>query len=48
MKCKKCMWGTWLSDKKVVCMFPICLKEVKPSAKKTKEAMCSFQLPRVN
>ena len=26
-KCKGCIWGTWLTQKKVLCMFPVCFKE---------------------
>lgn len=37
-KCKGCIWGTWLTRRKVLFMFPFCFKEkdklVKPDAKK--------------
>lgn len=48
MKCKKCVWGTWLSPKKVYCLFPSCVKEVKKDAKKTKEALQVPRLQRTN
>lgn len=41
-KCKKCIWGTWATETKVVCMFPNCfidkLKDDK-NAKKTTQTM---------
>ena len=48
MKCKKCIWGTWLSPKKVYCLFPSCVKEVKSNATKTKEALQVSRLSRTN
>jgi hypothetical protein len=39
-KCKKCPWGTWFTQNKVYCMFPVCFKEKikkeKSYAQKTK------------
>ena len=49
-KCKKCVWGTWLSPNMVYCMFPSCFKdkEVKEDAKETKEALKVSRMPRAN
>ncbi|WP_162138501.1 hypothetical protein [Caldisalinibacter kiritimatiensis] len=51
-KCKKCLWGTWLTPKKVYCMFPVCFKEKtakeKSYAKKTKAHVQLPRLPRTD
>ena len=47
-KCRKCVWGTWLTPNMVYCMFPSCFKEVKEDAKETKEALQAPRLSRAN
>lgn len=48
MKCKKCIWGTWISPKKVYCMFPVCFKEKTDKensyAKKTTKTMLTSRM----
>ncbi|MCL0028345.1 hypothetical protein M1M88_01350 [Peptococcaceae bacterium] len=48
MKCKKCPWGTWLTPKKVYCMFPVCFKEkIKKEKSYAKKTKAYVQLPRL-
>lgn len=52
MKCKRCVWGTRLTPKKVYCLFPSCVKDknkkVIDNANKTKEAVPPTRLSRAN
>jgi hypothetical protein len=47
-KCKKCLWGTWLTRNKVYCMFPVCFKEkIKKEKSYAQKTKTHVQLPRL-
>lgn len=45
-KCKHCVWGTQVSEKRIFCMYPECVKEGgAANANQTKAPMLSPWLP---
>lgn len=50
-KCKRCVWGTWVTLQQIFCMFPECVRldrTEKNNAKKASKAMSTPRLPQPN